>query len=128
MNLADLILPVPMAGGRPPKLPGDPFPQMTPVQYQVGKGLALLMSSARASLWASYQSDVGNNIGFAAAGPLSDGRYYVIGEMVSDGAIGEGGLYTEGFSQFGYTDLEFIEVIPISDLPMLLISTDQEGA
>lgn len=126
MNLADLILPS-GAGGRPPRAPGDPYTGITPVSYATGKTIALAMELSTVAQWESLQQGEYNGIGFRAAGPLSDGRYYVIGEMVSTEAIGDGGPYANGFLGFEYADLEGIEVLTMAQLQPLLVYPQDDG-
>lgn len=97
MNLTDLTLPVP---------------------YAECKDLALVYSYDVAVLLYGVQEEHGDPRHVPAGRQLTDGRWMLCGDVLSE--VGEGGILAGGFAFITPETLAEIEVIPLADALALL--------
>jgi len=93
-----------------------------PVSYETAKDLALVFSPELAAQLAAVQAEYGNPRHVAMPVDLIDGRKMLRADLLTE--IGEGGLYSSGFSHLPKELFNYVDVIPMSEIiPLLHIDT-----
>ena len=85
------------------------------------RGLALILSPALHATLEGVQSKLPDRRCVVQAMPLSDGRFMLGADLLTE--IGPGGLYHEGFGQLPPAAFPAVEVIPMADAVALLPAT-----
>jgi hypothetical protein len=89
-----------------------------PVDYGWAKGFALVFAAALTQRLIEVQSEHGDPRHIPGPRQLSDGRYMLHGEILTECL--PGGLVYGGFSQLDATRFDEIEVVPLADAVALL--------
>lgn len=76
------------------------------------RGLALILPPELQATLAAVQAGLPARICVAQAMPLTDGRFMLGADLLSE--IGPGGLYFEGFGQLPQTAFPLVEVVPMA--------------
>jgi hypothetical protein len=95
-----------------------------PVNYETAKDLALVFSPELAAQLAAIQSEHGNPKHVASPVDLTDGRKMLCADLLTE--VGQGGLYSGGFSHLPAELFPLVEVIPMSDAIALLPQPEEE--
>lgn len=98
-----------------------------PLSYEQAKPLALVFSKELADRLIAVQQQYGNQRDtIFAAGPISDGRYFHSGDLVSEYGIGPDGLYAAGFSHLNQDRFAEVEVLPMAEVLSMLPQPPEE--
>jgi hypothetical protein len=89
-----------------------------PMPYDECKDLALVYSYDVAVLLYSVQEEHGDPRHVPAGRQLTDGRWMLCGDVLSE--VGEGGILAGGFAFITPAMMEQIEVVPLADAIALL--------
>lgn len=95
-----------------------------PVSYETAKDLALVFSPELAAQLAAVQAEHGNPRHVASPVDLTDGRKMLCADLLTE--VGQGGLYSGGFSHLPVELFFLVQVIPMSDAILLLPQTEKE--
>jgi len=95
-----------------------------PVNYENAKELALVFSPELAAQLSAIQAEHGNPKHVASPVDLSDGRKMLCADLLTE--VGQGGLYSGGFSHLPAELFPLVEVIPMSDAIALLPQPEEE--
>ena len=95
-----------------------------PVSYDSAKNLALVFSPELAAQLASVQAEHGNPRHVASPVDLVDGRKMLCADLLTE--VGQGGLYSGGFSHLPTELFSLVQVMPMSDAILLLPQTEEE--
>ena len=95
-----------------------------PVSYETAKDLALVFSPELAAQLAAVQAEHGNPRHVASPVDLVDGRKMLCADLLTE--VGQGGLYSGGFSHLPVELFSFVQVMPMSDAILLLPQTEEE--
>lgn len=89
-----------------------------PVNYESAKDLALVFSPELAAQLSAVQSEHGNPRHVASPVDLVDGRKMLCADLLTE--VGQGGLYSGGFTHLPAELFPLVEVLPMSEvLPLL---------
>lgn len=89
-----------------------------PVPYEECKTLALVYPYEVAALWYTTQQEHGDPRHVVFGQPLTDGRYMVAGEMLTE--VGEGGLFAWIREYLTPEIMAQVEVLPMSEVAGLV--------
>ena len=95
-----------------------------PVSYETAKDLALVFSPQLAAQLADIQSQYGNPRHVASPVDLIDGRKMLCADLLTE--VGQGGLYSGGFSHLPTELFSLVQVMPMSDAILLLPQPEEE--
>lgn len=95
-----------------------------PISYETAKDLALVFSPELAAQLAAIQQEYGNPKHVASPVDLNDGRKMLCADLLTE--VGQGGLYSGGFSHLPAELFPLVEVIPMSDAIALLPQPEEE--
>ena len=95
-----------------------------PVSYETAKDLALVFSPELAAQLAAIQAEHGNPRHVASPVDLTDGRKMLCADLLTE--VGQGGLYSGGFSHLPAELFSLVQVMPMSDAILLLPQTEEE--
>ena len=95
-----------------------------PVTYETAKDLALVFSPELAAQLAAVQSEHGNPRHVASPVDLIDGRKMLCADLLTE--VGQGGLYSGGFSHLPTELFSLVQVMPMSDAILLLPQPEEE--
>ena len=87
------------------------------------RGLALVLSPVLHDTLSAVQAQLPDRACVASALPLTDGRFMLGADLLSE--IGPGGLYADGFGQLPPAAFSSVEVLPLAEVLVLL--PDAEG-
>ncbi len=95
-----------------------------PVSYEAAKDLALVFSPELAAQLAAVQAEHGNPRHIASPVSLTDGQLMLCADLLTE--VGQGGLYSGGFSHLPVELFSLVQVMPMSDVILLLPQTEEE--
>jgi hypothetical protein len=95
-----------------------------PVSYETAKELALVFSQELAAQLAAVQSEHGNPRHVVSPVDLTDGRKMLCADLLTE--VGQGGLYSGGFSHLPTELFSLVQVMPMSNAILLLPQTEEE--
>jgi hypothetical protein len=88
------------------------------------RGLALILSPELHGILEAVQAQLPPRTCVAQAMPMTDGRYMLGADLLSE--IGPGGLYHDGFGQLPQDALPLVQVLPMADALALLPEPEPE--
>ena len=84
-----------------------------PVSYETAKELAIVLTPDQAVTLSAIQAQYGNPRHVASPVPLTDGRLMLCADLLTE--VGNGGLYSQGFSHLPAEMFSQVEIIPIHE-------------
>ena len=89
-----------------------------PINYETARDLAIVLTPDQAATLGAVQTQYGNPRHVAAPVPLTDGRYMLCADLLTE--TGQGGLYAQGFAHLPAELFAQVQILPMADAVALI--------